>query len=150
MASPHCLQAKKLAFWLWKLFLEKLQTPEVFPMEIHFSKISDLLFSVTHCSSPGSGWQTSGLRLWAESQTEPNANSTDAGLGSGDEKAWTAITQLVLHFNPHRLTELGKHIAGLLQSLAETENYFCCNDFLWLWRVCSLWECSKEHFWGWV
>lgn len=39
-------------------------------MEIHFSKMSDLLFSIIHCSASGSGWQTSGLRLWAESQTE--------------------------------------------------------------------------------
>lgn len=84
-----------------------------FSMEIHFSKMSDLLFSIIHCSASGSGWQTSGLRLWAESQTEPNANSTFAGLGSGDEKAWTAITQLVLHFNPHNLNGLHKHGAGL-------------------------------------
>lgn len=55
-----------------------------------------------------------------------------------------------LHFNPHRLTQLGEHVAGLSPSLAETETYFCSNDFLWLWIVCSLWQCSKEHFWGWV
>lgn len=35
-------------------------------MEIHFSKMSDLLFSIIHCSASGNGWQTSGLRLWAE------------------------------------------------------------------------------------
>lgn len=63
-----------------------------FSMEIHFSKMWDLLFSIIHCSTSGSGWQTTGLRLWAKSQTEPHVKSS---CRFWDEKAWTAITQLV-------------------------------------------------------
>jgi len=37
-----------------------------------------------------------------------------------------------LHAHPHHLTEQGEHVVGQLQSSAETENCFCCNDLLWL------------------